>query len=222
ILWKRTSKLVKTKNSSWYSSSEPSEAYVHSSKRQRLEVLLKRDQPVENQQNLADLPTSGDGKHVHIGSVLTASDKINIVPPFDKSKIVIVKVDQDKSFLGLMINKQLKWDVLLDLGHDVELLRAAPLCYGGPVVVPNAPLVSLTRNPPNEGYSEILPGLFFGDQSATGGVVKTIKSGSQSASGFWFFLGFASWGWEQLYNEIAHGAWNLIDNPDVQLQWPET
>ncbi|XP_031495547.1 uncharacterized protein LOC116261080 [Nymphaea colorata] len=225
ILWKRTSKLVKTKNSSWYSSSEPSEAYVHSNKRQRLEVLLKRDQPVENQQNLADLPTSGeayDGKHVHIGSVLTASDKINIVPPFDKSKIVIVKVDQDKSFLGLMINKQLKWDVLLDLGHDVELLRAAPLFYGGPVVVPNAPLVSLTRNPPNEGYSEILPGLFFGDQSATGGVVKMIKSGSQSASDFWFFLGFASWGWEQLYNEIAHGAWHLIDNPDVQLQWPET
>ncbi|CAN6481752.1 unnamed protein product [Victoria cruziana] len=225
ILWKRTSKLVKAENSSLYSSPRPTEAYVQSSKGQRLEILLKPDEAVKNQQNLVDLPTSGEAYHggrVHVGSLLTANDKINIAPPFDKSKIVILKVGQDKSFLGLIINKQLKWDILRDTGQDVEFLREAPLFYGGPVVVPNAPLVSLTRNPPNEGYSETLPGFHFGDPHATARAIEMIRSGSRSAADFWFFLGFAGWGWEQLYNEISHGAWDLDVNMDVQLRWPNT
>jgi putative AlgH/UPF0301 family transcriptional regulator len=33
-------------------------------------------------------------------------------------------------------------------------------------------------------------------------------------------LGFSSWGWEQLFDEIAQGAWNLSEHKKEPLDWP--
>ncbi|KAJ6740596.1 TRANSPORTER putative-RELATED [Salix purpurea] len=51
--------------------------------------------------------------------------------------------------------------------------------------------------------------------------IEEIRSGNQRVSDYWFFLGFSSWGWDQLFDEIAQGAWNLSEEHEKELlDWP--
>jgi putative AlgH/UPF0301 family transcriptional regulator len=156
---------------------------------------------------------------VAVGSILVATEKLN-TQPFDKSRILIVKSDQNTGFQGLIYNKHLRWDTLQELEEESKLLKEAPLSFGGPLVTRGMPLVALTRRAVGGQYPEVAPGTYFLGQSATLHEIEEVRSGNQCVSDYWFFLGFSSWGWEQLFDEIAQGAWNLSEHKKEPLDWP--
>ncbi|XP_030960145.1 uncharacterized protein LOC115981869 isoform X3 [Quercus lobata] len=189
------------------------------------EVLLK-DRELERvgEYNQIKSHTSKDlherAPHVVAGSILVATEKLLGVQPFDKSVILIVKADQSNGFQGLIINKHIRWESLHELEERLEMLKKAPLSFGGPLMIRGMPLVSLTRSATKDQYPEVLPGVYFVDQVATIHEIKEFKSDDQSIADFWFFVGYSSWGWEQLFGEIAEGAWNVTDDGIQHLNWP--
>lgn len=173
--------------------------------------------------NLVNLPVS-DGwhkmPHVVIGSVLIATEKLLGVQPFHESKILIVAADQITGFQGLIINKPLKWSILSKLEQDLENLKEAPLSLGGPVLQTGMPLLSLTRKVSENHLPEILPGIYFLDHLEAIRKIEELKSANQPVADYWFFFGYSSWEWKQLYDEIADGAWNLSEDGARHLHWP--
>ncbi|XP_054825779.1 uncharacterized protein LOC129323201 isoform X2 [Prosopis cineraria] len=175
--------------------------------------------------NLLKPPVSdglNDGlPQVMIGSVLIATEKLLGSQPFDGSKILIVAADEINGFQGLVINKHIKWSALPELGEGFEMLKEAPLSFGGPVVKSGMPFLSLTRNAFVNSLPEILPGVYFLDHLATISKIEEMKSvANQSMMDHWFFLGYSSWNWNQLFNEMAQGAWNLSKDGMKHLVWP--
>lgn len=158
---------------------------------------------------------------ITIGSVLVATEKLLGIQPFDGSKILIVAADQISGFQGVIINKHIEWNSILELGGDIEILKEAPLSYGGPVVKREMPFLSLTQKASPSSLPEILPGVYFLDHLATKSKVEEMKSeANQSVMEHWFFLGYSSWDWNQLFNEIAQGVWNLSEDGKKHLIWP--
>ncbi|KDP43283.1 hypothetical protein JCGZ_24204 [Jatropha curcas] len=157
--------------------------------------------------------------HIVVGSILVATEKIS-TQPFDKSQVLIVKADQRTGFQGLIYNKLIKWDSLDELEQGLELLKEAPLSFGGPLIKRGMPFVALTRRIVNDQYPEIVPGIYFLDQLATLHEIEELKSGNQSVSDYWFFMGFSKWVWNQLFDEIAEGAWFVSVNKTEHLDWP--
>lgn len=155
-----------------------------------------------------------------VGSLLTATDKLTNVHPFDESRILIVKVDQATGFEGLILNKHIHWESLEDLDENLQMMKEAPLSYGGPVMKHRMPLAALAHKSENEQHLEVLPDVHFLDQWATLQLMEEHKLGNKSVHGYWFFLGFSSWGWEQLFHEIAEGAWDVSKGTTEQLGWP--
>ncbi|KAA8533352.1 hypothetical protein F0562_033115 [Nyssa sinensis] len=189
------------------------------------EVLLKNRTPkVEVRYNWIR-PQKSNGLHgtapqVRVGSILHSTDRLLNVRVFDKSIILIVKADQGTGFQGLIINKHISWDALHELEEGLEQLKEAPLSFGGPVVKRGMLLVALTRRVFKVQYPEILPNLYFLDQEATIHEIEGFKLGNQSVTDYWFFLGYSSWDWDQLFHEIAEGAWNISNGNTGLLDWP--
>lgn len=155
------------------------------------------------------------------GSILSATDKLLNAHPFSESKILVVKADENTGFQGLIFNKHLNWNSLQELEDGLQLLKEAPLSYGGPVMEREMPLVALCRHPEKDQGLEVLPGMYFLDQMKTIKLLEELKVGRKSVHGYWFFVGFSSWGWDQLFDEIAEGAWDVWEGNIEQLGWPE-
>ncbi|KAL7090687.1 hypothetical protein ACP275_12G057200 [Erythranthe tilingii] len=175
---------------------------------------------VKYSMNNAQLSVGSEERpQLSVGCVLSATEQLIDVHPFDESKIVIVKVDQSTGFQGLIFNKHISWD---SLEEGFELLKEAPLSFGGPVMMRGMPLVALTHKSMEEGQymKEILPNIYFIDQVATQSLIEEIRVGNESANDYWFFFGYSSWGWEQLLHEIAQGAWSVSKGNAEQLDWP--
>ncbi|CAA6666627.1 unnamed protein product [Spirodela intermedia] len=172
----------------------------------------------------ADQESGGDAAAVEVGSVLTATEKLVGAYPFENASVLIVRADQDSGFQGLILNRRLSWEVFEGLDLDVEALRAATLCHGGPVSLRNFPLLSLARKP-LQGYTQVAEGaLFFGDPFATGAAVGQIRSRSPAAAAagdLWFFFGYSRWGWTQLADELADGVWQVGHLAAGGLEWPD-
>lgn len=81
-------------------------------------------------------------------------------------------------------------------------------------------LVSLTQKTIEDRYPEVLPNVYFVDQQSTIREIEGLKSRNHSVTDFWFFLGYSSWGWDQLFDEIAQGAWNISSDNVEELDWP--
>jgi putative AlgH/UPF0301 family transcriptional regulator len=162
-----------------------------------------------------DLPSHSD---VIMGSILTATKKLDTVVPFDNARVLIVSADSQEGFIGIIMNKQLSWGVFKNLDSSMEPIKQAPLFYGGPVVVQGYHLVSLSKVA-FEGYIQVIPGVFYGNIIATGRVITLIKSGDQSVDELWFFLGYSGWGYSQLFDELTDGAWHVSDKPIEYLDW---
>lgn len=160
-------------------------------------------------------------KHVDVGSALVATDKLISAFPFDNSTVLIVMADQKQGFQGMIINKRVSWDVFKKIDKELEPLKKAPLFYGGPVMAHEMPLVSLTGKE-REGYAKVAGGIYYGNPVATSKVIEGIKSGDHSANDYWFFLGYSSWAYNQLFDELAAGAWILSESPIESLEWPVT
>lgn len=166
------------------------------------------------------------GGEVAVGSLLVATEKLVGAYPFENATVLIVRADQDGGgFQGLILNRRLSWEVFEGLDLDVEALRAAPLCHGGPVSIRDFPLLSLARKPLQD-YTQVAEGaLFFGDPFATGAAVGRIRSRGvaalAAAGDLWLFYGYSSWGRAQLADELADGAWRVGHLPPGGLEWPD-
>lgn len=189
------------------------------------EVLLKdRVQRIE----VKDLETNSQryngahetGTELVAGSILVASDKLLNVHPFDGSKILIVKVNQSTGFQGVIINKHISWDTLGKLDEGLDLLKKAPLSLGGPVIIREMPLVALTRKLVKYRDQDAEPDIHFLDHWETLDVIKALQRGDHSISDYWFFMGYSSWEWNQLFDEIAKGSWKISNGGMEQLDWP--
>lgn len=184
------------------------------------EVLLKDRLQIKSQIN-AQLPANlHERPQLFPGSILTASDKLMDAHPFEQSKILILTVDQTTGFHGLIFNKHISWDSANEFVQGFEFLNKAPLSFGGPVVKRGMPLIALTRTFIEGRSVEVLPNVYFLDQSSVSVIIEEIKAGNRSLHDYWFFLGYSSWGWEQLFLEIAQGAWNVSQGSIEQLEWP--
>ncbi|KAK6282093.1 hypothetical protein POUND7_015918 [Theobroma cacao] len=191
------------------------------------EVILKNQNPkrvtkYNGRRSRFPTPTGSlkaTSNKVVVGSILSATDKLLNVIPFHKSSIIIVKADEDAGFQGLIINKQIRWDSLSELDEGLEFLKEAPLSFGGPVLRRGMPLVALTRSISETQYLEVLPGIYFLDQLATVAKIEELKARNQSIDDHWFFFGYTSWGWHQLFDEINEGAWT-VSNEGNSLDWP--
>lgn len=156
--------------------------------------------------------------HIEVGSTLSATDHLANTPQFDNSTVLVISANPEEGFKGLIINKQLNWDIFRP-DALIDSVKAAPLSYGGPVAVQGFPLVSLS-NKVTEGYVEVINGVYFGNTLATNQVFKRIHNGTESVDGFWFFFGFSSWLYEQLFDELDQGAWQLSESTVERLDWP--
>lgn len=159
---------------------------------------------------------------IGIGTILVATDKLDGVKPFEGSRILIVQADPDTGFIGLIVNKPLSWDSLSNLEESLRVLREAPLSLGGPVMQQSLPFVALTRRTVNHPFVEVLPGIHFVEQLGVVREIEVLNSGNQSVAEYWFFLGYASWGWDQLFDEISRGAWIITDDSSRHLEWPKS
>ncbi|XP_037407428.1 uncharacterized protein LOC119269643 [Triticum dicoccoides] len=171
----------------------------------------------------SDPPSQPEKRKVHIvtGSILDATEKLGAAVPFDNARVLIVSADSHEGFHGLIINKRLSLDTLKNLDSSLEPIKLAPLFYGGPVVVQGYHLVSLSRAA-LEGYTPVIPDLYYGNIIATGRVIAGIRAGEQSAEDLWFFLGYAGWGYSQLFDELSEGAWHVSAGPIRHLEWPDS
>ncbi|XP_024031765.1 uncharacterized protein LOC21398092 [Morus notabilis] len=225
ILWSVDRK-EKRKQNSYGTASLTDNHYEVDSTRDRLhEVLLANQTPkrVVKHNKLKSHKSKGShgsASQVVAGSILIATDKLLNTEPFGKSKILLVKADKSSGFLGLIINKHVRWDALDELEEGLQMLTEAPLSFGGPLVQRGMILVALTRRAMEDQYPQVLPGIYYLDQSATYRTIGELKSGNQSITDYWFFLGYSSWGWEQLFDEIAERAWNISDDSMTHFAWP--
>jgi putative AlgH/UPF0301 family transcriptional regulator len=169
-----------------------------------------------------EVPTlKSDNKRylIKAGLTLSATDHLANTSQFENSTVLIVSADLEEGFRGLIINKRLNWDIFKP-DALIDSVKAAPLSYGGPVAVQGFPLVSLS-NKVTDGYVEVINGVYFGDTVATNLVFKRIYNGTESVDGFWFFFGFSSWLYEQLFDELDQGAWHLSMSTVERLDWPD-
>ncbi|CAI0378055.1 unnamed protein product [Linum tenue] len=201
------------------------DAYVESQ-----EVILKHQAPEEaaayseTESHTSRHSSNSAPPHVVIGTILSATSKITS-QPFDDSRVIIVAADEGAGyFQGLMYNKPLRWEAVPSLEEGLkEVLKQAPLSFGGPLVRSGLPFVALTRaGGPRDGHPhwpEVAPGVYFLDQQSTVEEIEAIRSGDREVSDYWFFLGFSSWSWEQLFNEIAVGSWDVHEKGIEHLDW---
>uniref|UniRef100_A0A803N129 Thioredoxin domain-containing protein n=1 Tax=Chenopodium quinoa TaxID=63459 RepID=A0A803N129_CHEQI len=156
-----------------------------------------------------------------VGSFLVATEHLDDSNLFNKAKILIVGAEHGVGFQGLIVNKPIpSWDSLPRF-QDVKVLEGAHVSFGGPVIQPEIPLVSLARISFNNQYPQVLPGVYLLDQLETLGKIKDIEAGNLSATDLWFFWGYSGWNWDQLLNEIAEGSWKLQEGSVEDLQWPK-
>lgn len=160
-------------------------------------------------------------QEIAVGSFLIATDHLHGLNLFSEAKILIVGADYDIGFRGVIVNKPVGWDsIKFEDANLAELLKEAPLSFGGPVIQEGLPFVSLTRSSLNDQYPQVLSGVYFLDPLATIHEIEKIKAGNQSATNYWFFWGYSGWGWDQLFSEIAGAAWSVHEGKPEDLQWP--
>ncbi|KAG2271330.1 hypothetical protein Bca52824_065885 [Brassica carinata] len=144
---------------------------------------------------------------VEIGTILVATERLGESPPFANSKILILKAGRESGFMGVIFNKRLRWSSFPDLdgGQTAELLKDTILSLGGPVMDPEKPLLALS--------------VYFLDHESVARRIQELKSRDVKPSDYWFFVGYSSWSYEQLFDEIGLGVWD-VDNSQLDFAWP--
>ncbi|XP_048628692.1 uncharacterized protein LOC106410746 isoform X8 [Brassica napus] len=158
---------------------------------------------------------------VKIGTILVATERLGDSPPFANSKILILKAGRESGFMGVIFNKQLRWSSFPDLdgGQTAELLKDTILSLGGPVMDPEKPLLALSREGDPSTDLELSPGVYFLDHESVARRIQELKSRDVKPSDYWFFVGYSSWSYEQLFDEIGLGVWD-VDNNQLDFAWP--
>jgi putative transcriptional regulator len=153
-----------------------------------------------------------------VGRLLVATPAIES-GPFLRSVVFVLDHDADGT-LGVIVNRPLPSDVEDVLPGWAGLVNA-PVCLfdGGPVGVDSALALGLVADPSDE------PATPAGWRRMTGRVGLVDLDGPVPAGtelvGLRVFAGYAGWGPEQLADELAEGAWMVVDALDGDLISPQ-
>jgi putative transcriptional regulator len=158
-----------------------------------------------------------------IGRLLVASRDLGD-PNFAKTVILLVRYDEDKGAVGLVINK--RTDVPVSrVFQDLKEAggRHDPVYIGGPVEL-NTVMALLKSASKPEGASKVFGDVYLISDKDL--LTRTLAS-SAEATGFHVYVGYAGWGAGQLEHEVNLGAWHIMPadaatvfHADPDSLWP--
>jgi putative transcriptional regulator len=158
-----------------------------------------------------------------IGRLLVASRDLGD-PNFAQTVILLVRYDQDKGAVGLVINK--RTDVPISRVFE-DLKEAArrhdPVYVGGPVQLNT--VMALLKSPSKpDGAAKVFGDVYLISDKDL--LTRTLAS-SAEATVFHTYVGYAGWGAGQLEHEVELGAWHIMPadaaivfHADPDSVWP--
>jgi putative transcriptional regulator len=141
-----------------------------------------------------------------VGQLLVASRDLGD-PNFAKTVILLVRFDEDKGAVGLVINK--RTDVpIRRVFHDLKEAggRNDPVYIGGPVEL-NSVMALLKSASKPEGASRVFGDVYLISDKDL--LTQTLASRAEAAV-FHTYIGYAGWSAGQLEHEVDLGAWHIM------------
>jgi putative transcriptional regulator len=158
-----------------------------------------------------------------IGRLLVASRDLGD-PNFAKTVILLVRYNEDKGAVGLVINK--RTDVPISRAfHDLKQAgaRRDPVYIGGPVELNTVMALLKSPSKPEAAIRVFGDVYLISDKDL---LAHTLAS-SVEATVFHAFVGYAGWGAGQLEHEVDSGAWHIMPadaatvfHADPDSVWP--
>jgi putative transcriptional regulator len=144
-----------------------------------------------------------------VGRFLVATEKLGD-PNFRESVILVLRHDEEKGTLGLVINRRSKVS-LARIFPDITGAKSDPVYVGGPVEL--STVQALLRTPTKSGDRvHILSDVY--STSNKDEIEKAISSGTEPSK-FHVYMGYAGWASGQLEAEMELGAWTVVKaSPD--------
>jgi putative transcriptional regulator len=125
-------------------------------------------------------------------------------PQFQRSVVLICQHEQDGTF-GISLNKMHKAD-LSTFMNDLEDSKI-PVFDGGPV---GRNEIHFLHHYPTQipGGVHIINGIYWGGDFSI--AMSLLKNGHINKDGIRFYLGYAGWGENQLYQEMKENSWLTV------------
>ena len=143
---------------------------------------------------------------IAVGKLLVASRDLGD-PNFAKTVILLVRYDDEKGAVGLVINK--RTDVPISrVFRDLKEAkgRGDPIYIGGPVELNTVMALLKTGNKP-EGATRVFGDVYLISDKDL--LTQTLASKAE-ATVFHTYVGYAGWGPGQLEHEVQLGAWHIM------------
>jgi len=144
---------------------------------------------------------------VQAGTLLVATPALSD-PNFVDAVVLLLDVDED-GILGVVVNRPTGVPVGEPFtGWGGVVSAPGVLFEGGPVESDAALALGMLRDPGEvpAGFRSVTGRLGLLDLGTPGGVVDPTVSAAR------IFAGYAGWGLQQLVDEIAEGAWYVLDS----------
>ena len=171
----------------------------------------------------ACIPAFAQSDDLALGKLLVASRDLGD-PNFAKAVILLVRYEQDKGAVGLVLNKRTDVPLSRVFGDLKEASgRTDPIYIGGPVELNTVQALFKSGSKP-QGADRV-----FGDVyliSNKDALTRTLAARAE-AEVFHAYVGYAGWGAGQLEHEIELGAWHIMPadagtvfHADPDSVWP--
>lgn len=160
--------------------------------------------------------TGDDRTIVRPGRLLVATPELGEAT-FTRTVVLVLDHDEEGT-LGVVLNRPTTTDVDDVLpGWSVALTLPGGLYEGGPVVPDGALGVAVVRDPAvtPPGWRPMCGRVGLVDLDLPVEAVTSLVAGVR------IFAGYAGWGVDQLDDEIAAGAWWVVDGSESDLLSPE-
>jgi putative transcriptional regulator len=171
----------------------------------------------------ASVPAFCQSDDLALGRMLVASRDLGD-PNFAKTVILLVRYDEAKGTVGLVLNK--RTDVpIRRVFHDLKEAsgRNDPVYIGGPVEL-NSVMALLKSASKPDGASRVFGDVYLISDKDL--LTQTMGSHAEAAV-FHAYVGYAGWGPGQLEHEVELGAWHIMSadagtvfHADPDSVWP--
>lgn len=145
------------------------------------------------------------------GCVLLATEKQDGTQSFERTVILLFRVDTEGSF-GVILNRPLHSSVIHRRPTHPDMATIfsnCPLYYGGPLEARLFLLALKDKNAVSDDLEEVFPGLYYGGRDSLHHAAELVRRKVLASENFRFFHGFCDWGLEQLKEEISFNYWHV-------------
>lgn len=147
------------------------------------------------------------------GAVLIASEKLDGMPNFERSVVLLLNGGPGWSKIGpygLILNQPLPRRIKHVKPKDQALIRTFGACQvhvGGPLDTNKFLLLHAT--PGVKNFREVIPGVYYGSPDGLEPSAEMMRTKNTLPQDLRFFFGYSGWGTEQLNKEISMGLWHV-------------